>query len=202
MPDCGIYAIRSAATGRVYVGQSVHLAERKRQHFNTLSKNKHYNSQLQRIYNKYGAADLAHEILERCPAEALTEREQFWIDASIECGLMNCAPAAVSPTGVKRSPESVQKRLAAMAGYKASPETIERMRASQIGRRDRAREITLSHMQDPARRAFTAGLRKGAKSTPETKAKLSAVSKARWADPEFRERMKAARKGKQITTLN
>ncbi len=52
----GIYKIVNLRTGQCYVGQSVRMQKRIKEHFRLLRGNKHTNPHLQKAYNKYGAA--------------------------------------------------------------------------------------------------------------------------------------------------
>src|SRR5437016_10547657 len=50
----GVYAIINQRTQHFYVGSSVDLLKRKREHFRTLKADEHRNLYLQRAYNHYG----------------------------------------------------------------------------------------------------------------------------------------------------
>lgn len=79
----GIYKITNKINGKVYVGQSVELEERKREHFRCLRKGIHDNIYLQNSFYKYGEENFVFEVIEYIsePLEnVLTEREQYWID--------------------------------------------------------------------------------------------------------------------------
>jgi group I intron endonuclease len=52
--ESGIYKIVNIINGDIYVGSSVNLEKRKREHFTSLTKNKNHPKLLQRAYNKYG----------------------------------------------------------------------------------------------------------------------------------------------------
>lgn len=45
-----------------------------------LKKNKHYNTHLQRTWNKYGEDNFEHVIIEECDESLLEEREGYWIE--------------------------------------------------------------------------------------------------------------------------
>lgn len=49
-----IYQIKNDITGQSYIGQTVNIFRRQREHFNELDNNKHCNSKLQNSWNKYG----------------------------------------------------------------------------------------------------------------------------------------------------
>ena len=78
----GIYKITNIINNKVYVGQSVELEERKREHFRCLRKGIHDNIYLQNAFNKYGESCFKFEIIEFVEdnTSLLTQREQYWID--------------------------------------------------------------------------------------------------------------------------
>lgn len=75
----GIYKITCISNNKVYIGQSVGIKRRIRDHKAALKRGTHYNQKLQRAYNKYKEDSFTYEILELCPKEKLNEREQFYI---------------------------------------------------------------------------------------------------------------------------
>lgn len=78
---CGIYKITNLHNGMTYVGQSVDIADRWRQHIkrglgaDPPTKNKLYPAMLED-----GVENFSFEIVEKCPKESLNEREKFWQD--------------------------------------------------------------------------------------------------------------------------
>lgn len=192
--DCGIYAIVSKCGQYVYVGQSIHMRQRKSQHMSKLLAGKHYNTHLQRCFDKYGQESFEFVILEACEKSALVEREQYWIDQQRGKTLLNCAPVAVSPGGIPKSKESIRKRLEKMAGYRPSEETKEKMRAAHLARREITKAKTIEQMKDPLQRIKAGSGRRGKKLTDEHKAKVAETSKQRWADPAYKERLSEIQK--------
>lgn len=89
-PDCGIYCIDCLATGKKYIGQSIHIQERWQKHKAALRHNNHENDYLQKAWNKYGAEQFQWTVLEYCTSEQLDEREQYYIaqydTMNKECG--------------------------------------------------------------------------------------------------------------------
>lgn len=63
----------------IYIGQSVDVKSRCKQHLRELKQNKHYNKRLQSVFNKYPNS-IKFEILEECEIDKLDEREMFYID--------------------------------------------------------------------------------------------------------------------------
>jgi hypothetical protein len=78
----GIYKILNNKTNKVYIGSSVDIFKRFREHKHSLLKNKHRSPKLQNSYNIHGASCFIFELIELviCKNELL-EREQFYIDA-------------------------------------------------------------------------------------------------------------------------
>lgn len=76
----GIYKITYVKTGEIYIGKSVNIAERWKQHIKTsLGIGTLANSTLHNHMNKNGLWDYTFELLEEVPKEKLTEREKFYI---------------------------------------------------------------------------------------------------------------------------
>ena len=74
----GIYGIFNSKY--YYIGQAKDIRKRWRCHRNHCSKNKHDNSFIQRVYNKYKETDpYKIQILEICSESDLTDRETFWV---------------------------------------------------------------------------------------------------------------------------
>lgn len=81
MKKSGIYKIQSTIEPeKFYIGSSVNLQNRKRQHYSMLKLNKHDVTYLQNYYNKHGKESLIFHIIEECCQEKLIQREQYYID--------------------------------------------------------------------------------------------------------------------------
>lgn len=62
----GIYIITNKVTGKLYIGESLDIYRRWHdEHIPQLRKNRHYNKELQKDFNKYGEENFIFEILER-----------------------------------------------------------------------------------------------------------------------------------------
>lgn len=77
---CGIYMIKCEVDGKVYIGSSVNLRNRKYKHYWMLRKNKHDNKHLQHSFNKFGEDKFIFQILEECDLSNLIERENYFIE--------------------------------------------------------------------------------------------------------------------------
>ena len=77
----GIYMIKNNINGKVYIGQSVDIKKRWREHksaaFNENSKD--YDMVIYRAIRKYGLDNFTFSVLEKCPIEKLNEKEIYWI---------------------------------------------------------------------------------------------------------------------------
>lgn len=77
----GVYAIRNCKNGKVYVGSSLNVDKRIKGHFDSLKKNSHYNSHLQKAWNKYGEDNFESFVIEEVRSkDILRQREQFYIE--------------------------------------------------------------------------------------------------------------------------
>ena len=78
---CGIYKITNLLTEQCYIGQSVNISDRWKQHckcglgIEASATNILYNSM-----QKDGVWNFSFELLEECPRELLNQKEAFWID--------------------------------------------------------------------------------------------------------------------------
>lgn len=79
---CGIYQITNLINNKKYVGQSVDIKKRFREHiFSANHKNsKDANMPIHLAMAKYGTENFNCVILEECSKEKLDEREIFWIE--------------------------------------------------------------------------------------------------------------------------
>ena len=62
----GIYKITCKPNSKVYIGQSVDIKERWKDHIRRLKNNKHDNQHLQNAFNKYGIEAFTFEVIEEC----------------------------------------------------------------------------------------------------------------------------------------
>lgn len=76
---CGVYRIRNLRNGRKYIGSSVNILRRFRNHKWMLENGSHTNSRLQRDWNKYGKKNFRFEIVKLCKRKQLIEAEQSYL---------------------------------------------------------------------------------------------------------------------------
>lgn len=107
--SAGIYSITSRMNGKRYIGSSIRICDRWKEHLKKLQTNKHTNKHLQKHYDKYGEEDLLFavvEVIERGDLSLqefkslLLKREQSYLDNWKECHF-NCMKTAGSILGHK-----------------------------------------------------------------------------------------------------
>lgn len=76
----GIYKIKNVINNKSYIGSSININNRIKQHKESLLKGKHHSIKLQRSYDKYGVNNFKFEIIEEVPNENLIDREQHYIN--------------------------------------------------------------------------------------------------------------------------
>lgn len=108
MKISGIYKIQSIVRPqRYYIGSSLNIHRRWREHYRQLKKGIHHSVKLQNHFNKYGESDLQFSILLGCEEEVLLSNEQYFLDANIT--YFNNCKIAGNTLGLKLSEESKQK---------------------------------------------------------------------------------------------
>jgi group I intron endonuclease len=160
-----IYAIVNQTTRDMYVGSAVNVRRRWNAHRNALAKQAHYNSRLQRAFDKYKSDLFDWEVVEFVADKSqLIGREQFWINFFQPA--YNGRPVANSPLGTKHSAETRAKMSAAAKKRTFSEQHRRNISLAKKG-------VPMSVEQ----RKFLSELNKGKVLSPETKAKLSVALK-------------------------
>lgn len=130
-----VYAI-TCCDGRVYVGSSICIKDRWKQHRNKLRTGVNANQALQQAWNELGEGAFEFTILEECPPESLIMVEQKWINHHKARGpLFNRALVAGSNSGVVPGRAVREKMSASRRGKIAGPETIKKLSAAKSGSR-------------------------------------------------------------------
>lgn len=79
---CGIYKIENLINHNVYIGQSVDIQKRWREHLFAARHLdcKDHNMPIHLALSKYGEDNFSLEVLEECPKNLLDEKEVYWIE--------------------------------------------------------------------------------------------------------------------------
>ncbi len=84
----GVYVIRNSITGSVYVGSSVKVEVRWKEHSNALRHGGHPNKVMQTDWDKLSAETFSMEFVEQCSSlRTLGPSEQRWVDRFLEEGV-------------------------------------------------------------------------------------------------------------------
>lgn len=168
----GIYAITNTINGKTYVGSTIDLERRQKDHNNNLCNGTHPNPHLQYSWNKYGESVFEFKVLEYIDSsDDLLKAEQSWLNVykAGGKGVYNIALATDCPMrGRKHSKETRRKlsktstgntnalgckHFGGPSGYRHTKEAKHKIRMAQVGR----------------------------KHTKETRLKMSKSATARWA---------------------
>ncbi len=138
----GIYSITNIVNNKKYIGQSVDVKRRLRNHKWALKHNKHINDHLQKSFNKYGEDCFVFDVICECEEEKLDDMERFYI-AHYDC--MNPNYGYNSESGgnlCKRWSDELKLKMkeirsgenSGMWGKKHTEETKAIMREKALGR--------------------------------------------------------------------
>jgi group I intron endonuclease len=130
----GIYEIVHITSGRSYVGQSIDVERRFKQHYALLANGKSRCQNLQRAWTKYGASAFVFRPILTCAVDELDRAEQYIIDERGIRNLYNTCPAVGSSRGVVASAATRLRQSLAHTGKKLSPETRKKMSDIRKGR--------------------------------------------------------------------
>ena len=76
---CGIYEIYNKVNNKRYIGRSIDIKYRWRQHKTQLRHGKHKNRHLQKAWDKYGEDNFVFNVIEECDRDSLNEKEIYYI---------------------------------------------------------------------------------------------------------------------------
>jgi group I intron endonuclease len=173
----GIYLIRQIETGRSYIGSSVNIERRWKEHRQRIKKGTHPAKHLANAFNLYGEEAFEFVVLEECDIsdEAIRiERENYWM--LLIQPVFNSAPVAGSVFGLKRSDE-VRKRMSeAQKGRPSKLKGVPRSESAKaaISAGKKGKKLSVKHIEN-MKIALKGRVspRKGVTLSDETKLKIS-----------------------------
>lgn len=206
---CGIYLITHKETGRKYVGQSINIDQRWRDHANE----KTGCGILAGVIKKHGWLAFHPEVLELCEVEMLNEKEIAWIkrldsmhpagfnltSGGLQYRVTDHVRAVISErTRAGLTPEVIAARAAKIRGVPKSVEHRAKMSAAAKRNPTNIARITeMARNQSAETREKNAASKRGLRATDETRAKISASKTGKKIGPwsaDMRAKMSAALK--------
>lgn len=76
----GVYKITCKVNNRFYIGASINIENRWREHRRDANNQKHHSIIFQRAWNKYGEDAFSFDVMELCDEEQYLKREQYYLD--------------------------------------------------------------------------------------------------------------------------
>lgn len=80
---CGVYCILNLTNNHRYIGSSIRIERRWRDHRYLLNSNRHHSRYLQRAWNAHSKDNFTFNLIEECVESKLIEREQYYLDKLI-----------------------------------------------------------------------------------------------------------------------
>lgn len=181
----GIYFIISLVDNKKYVGRSVDIKRRLREHRSSLIAQRHRNKHLQNAWNKYGASNFVFAPYLYCSEDAAIVEEQKQLDTLFMApdGTFNISKDA------SLAPSKVEHRRAISEGNRKRAPITEETRAKL--KAARARKVFSEE-----ERAKISAASKGRTHSEETRKKLSEKAKGRKLSDEHKKKIGEAGKGR------
>jgi group I intron endonuclease len=131
--NIGVYKIVNLVNGKIYIGKSLRLKYRWKQHLWKLKNKTHANKHLQSAFDKYTNVNFWFEILEYCSKENVCEREMFYINKHQSYNPKFGYNKTKGGEGLKATDEIKQKISNSLKGKPASEAKKENCRKAQTG---------------------------------------------------------------------
>jgi hypothetical protein len=106
---CAIYSLSHKPSGRLYIGKSVDICHRQRDHIVMLQRGTHHCEALQKLWNESSPSDFRWYILKRCSRSELDTKKSEWIDRCPPEKVINGQPAKATSREKMISPASLAK---------------------------------------------------------------------------------------------
>ena len=197
----GIYSIRNKISGERYIGCSIRIISRIKNHKRYLMKGGHDNSHLQRAWDNYGTENFEFCVIQYCAEKDLAVREQHWIRHfnSYLAGYNQTPGGDFSPALI---PEIAAKISESKLGKVYGKDHRSAISASLTGRalsEEHKKHISISGRGKTRSQKAKDNIR-ASHSSPEFKLKQSKASREAQSRPEVRAKKSAAMRGKGFTS--
>jgi group I intron endonuclease len=185
--NCGVYKIENVLNGKYYIGQSIDLRGRKKDHYCKLRHNSGHNSHLQNAFNKYGEYNFEFSILVYCEIYELTRYEGSLDSYYKRLGISyNTRICIDSSKGIPCSETTKAKISKSNAGKHPTEKTRLRMSIASAGKNnsnygygkhrfDKDENTRVGHPQSEATKDKISKRLKGICRSEETKKRMSEV---------------------------
>lgn len=134
---CGIYSITNLTNDKIYIGQSVNILARWKNHLTELYGGYHHNDHLQKSFDKYGEDNFDFKIIKACKPRYLDRFEKLYIrifdTLNQEKGYNKIAGGNENKKYSSESKENISKGLKKY--YKENPQALEKMRQINLGKK-------------------------------------------------------------------
>lgn len=161
---CGVYAIKNKANGKLYIGSSMNIEARWKNHLCYFRLNKN-SKHLQRAWNTYGHNAFDFVILEETSKEEVRQKEAEWFEKYPWEQLYNLSHKTTGGRG--ELSEEARLRIAKATSERTKGKPLSEEHRAKIGAAHRGRKL------DQRRKDLVSQQKKGKKLTEEHRAKIS-----------------------------
>lgn len=198
----GIYTITNTIDGKIYVGYTKHLSQRRFEHMSKLSKGNHTSTHLQYAVNQYGVENFIYETLEECPRHLLVAMEHYWcniLDTHNPKRGYNILPTHPEGENKRLSEETKQKIRIARAKQVITEEHKQAISKASKGRpRKKGVKLSQEH-KNKVSKSLLEFAKNGGYNNPERSRKISESKKGKKFGPEYSEACRLRRLGTKLS---
>lgn len=185
---CGVYCFRNLINGKVYVGSSNRVENRRNTHLSLLRQGNHPNPHLQNAFNYHGAHNIEFAILVECSETELLGREQEFMDLYDATNREFGYNVWLTANRTVQSDEMRANLSKAHMGHKHPPEVCAKISAALRVR-----------VRTPETRAKLSRAMTGRKLSPETIAKRTASRNYQPLSEDHKRKISDGNKGKKLS---
>lgn len=194
-----IYSIRNTSNDKLYIGSTINLKKRWREHKWSLNNNRHHSPHLQKAWFKYGPEvfvwDILHEVKDD---KCLVDEEQIFLDAFQP--EYNVLKQAQNRLGVKHS-EKTKQKLSKLYKGKTFEERFGKKRAEEI--KEKIKNSNKNKIVSSETKQKISEAKSGILLSEKTKQKISEANKGQipW-NKDLKGAQEAWNKGKKLPSIS